>query len=44
MAGKRQTADRSWCDLEVQDSKFQDVGLLRRFVTLLKQLWTGMGK
>jgi hypothetical protein len=44
MAGKRQTDDRSWFDLEVQGSEFQDTRLRRRFAILLEKLWSGMGQ
>ncbi|WP_201662913.1 transposase DNA-binding-containing protein, partial [Paraburkholderia sabiae] len=43
MAGKRQADDRSWFDLEVQGSEFQDTRLRRRFASLLEKLWDGMG-
>lgn len=44
MAGKRQADDRSWFDLEVQGSEFQDTRLRRRFAILLEKLWDGMGQ
>ncbi|MEM5292422.1 transposase DNA-binding-containing protein, partial [Paraburkholderia sabiae] len=44
MAGKRHADDRSWFDLEVQGSEFQDTRLRRRFASLLEKLWDGMGQ
>lgn len=44
MAGKRQADDRSWLDLEVRGSEFQDTRLRRRFASLLEKLWDGMGQ
>ncbi len=42
--GKQRADDRSWIDLEVQGSEFQDTQLHRRFATLLEKLWGGMGQ
>ncbi|WP_336602479.1 transposase DNA-binding-containing protein [Paraburkholderia bengalensis] len=44
MAGKRHPDNRSWFDLEVQGSEFQDTRLRRRFASLLEKLWDGMGQ
>ncbi|MDR3098655.1 MAG: transposase [Paraburkholderia sp.] len=44
MAGKRKADGRSWFDLEVQGSEFQDTRLRRRFASLLEKLWDGMGQ
>lgn len=44
MTRKRQADDRSWLDLEVQGSEFQDTRLRRRFAILLEKLWDGMGQ
>ena len=44
MAGRRQADDRSWLDLEVRGSEFQDTRLHRRFAMLLAKLWDGMGQ
>ncbi|WP_429557448.1 IS4/Tn5 family transposase DNA-binding protein [Paraburkholderia youngii] len=44
MTGKRRADDRSWLDLEVQGSEFQDTRLRRRFAILLGKLWDGMGQ
>jgi len=39
-----QTIDTSWLDDELQSSKFPDMRLRTRFFTLIKQLWSGVGK
>lgn len=41
---KRQMTEHSWLDNELQSSNFPDQRLRARFLTLIKQLWSGVGK
>jgi hypothetical protein len=42
MSGKRRAHDRSWLDLEVEGSEFQDTRLRHRVAILLEKLWDSM--